>query len=102
MTPGACITTSWDDGHPLDLRVADLLAKHGLNGTFYIPKAADNETMSATDIRDLMVAFEIGAHTLKHVALTGATEKQAWHEIADSKSWIEDNTGRPCRMFCPP
>ena len=34
------ITTSWDDGHPLDLRVAELLTKYGLHGTFYIPKAA--------------------------------------------------------------
>ena len=30
----AYITTSWDDGHPLDFRVAELLAKYGLPGTF--------------------------------------------------------------------
>jgi hypothetical protein len=30
----AYITTSWDDGHPLDLRVAELLAKYGLKDTF--------------------------------------------------------------------
>lgn len=29
------ITTSWDDGHPLDLKIAELLDKYGINGTFY-------------------------------------------------------------------
>ena len=33
----AVITTSWDDGHPLDLRMAGLLAKYGLKGSFYVP-----------------------------------------------------------------
>jgi hypothetical protein len=97
-----CITTSWDDGHPLDLRVADLLTKYALQGTFYLPMTTDYETMSAVQMRDLSCAFEIGAHTLHHVVLTKATERKAWHEIASSKSWIEDNTGLPCLMFCPP
>ena len=41
------ITTSWDDGHQLDLRVAELLTKYRLHGTFYIPKATENGTMKA-------------------------------------------------------
>ena len=41
MKPSTCITTSWDDGHPLDLRVAELLAKYGLQGTFYVPMTAE-------------------------------------------------------------
>src|SRR5258707_11388225 len=102
MNPAVYITTSWDDGHPLDLRVAELLTKHRISGTFYIPKIAENETMSAVHIRQLSLAFEIGAHTLRHADLTRATEQQAWQEIADSKSWLEDNIGQPCRMFCPP
>lgn len=102
MNPAVYITTSWDDGHPLDLRVAELLSKYGLRGTFYIPMIAENETMPAAQIRELSLTFEIGAHTLHHAVLTEATEQKAWQEIADSKSWLEDNTGRPCVMFCPP
>lgn len=96
------ITTSWDDGHPLDLRVAELLTKHGLLGTFYIPMTAENGTMTAAQLRELSLVFEIGAHTLHHTVLTGATEQQAWQEIVGSKSWLESNTGLPCLMFCPP
>ena len=33
----AILTTSLDDGHPLDLKLADLLAKYCVPGTFYIP-----------------------------------------------------------------
>jgi hypothetical protein len=98
----AYITTSWDDGHPLDLRIADMLAKHGLPGTFYVPRVAENGTMAPDQVRELSRAFEIGSHTLDHVVLTRATQQQARHEIAGSKSWLEDSTGLPCLMFCAP
>ena len=32
------ITTSWDDGNKLDIKVAELLDKYGMKGTFYIAK----------------------------------------------------------------
>jgi hypothetical protein len=98
----ATITTSWDDGHPLDLRVAELLAQYGLRGTFYVPRTAEHGTMTPAQLRELSASFEIGAHTLHHVDLGTATEAQARQEITDSRSWIEDTTGRPCPLFCPP
>ena len=102
MKPAMYITTSWDDGHPLDFRVAELLAKFGLTGTFYIPMIAEYETMAAARMRELSYDFEIGAHTMHHVELTEAPENEARREIADSKSWVEENTGSACTMFCPP
>src|SRR5258705_3868446 len=27
---------------------------------------------------------------------------KAWQEISGSKSWLEDNTGCSCLLFCPP
>ncbi|MGY3446381.1 MULTISPECIES: polysaccharide deacetylase family protein [unclassified Bradyrhizobium] len=103
MTLPAYITTSWDDGHPLDHRVAALLAKYGLEGTFYVPATTrERPTMSATQLRALSKSFEIGAHTLHHVDLTSVTTETASREIIDSKSWIEDGTGVRCECFCPP
>jgi O-antigen/teichoic acid export membrane protein len=96
------VTTSWDDGHQMDLRVAELLAKRGLRGTFYIPASAMQGAMTATQIRELSGEFEIGAHTLSHLILTETADPDAWREIAGSKRWIEDVTGAPCLMFCPP
>jgi peptidoglycan/xylan/chitin deacetylase (PgdA/CDA1 family) len=100
--PQAYLTTSWDDGHPSDLRLAEMLARHGLTGTFYIPKSIETGVMQESDIRRLSSDFEIGAHTLNHVFLANADDDTARAEIAGSKKWVEDLTGRPCPMFCPP
>jgi peptidoglycan/xylan/chitin deacetylase (PgdA/CDA1 family) len=98
----AFITTSWDDGHPSDARVAELLTKYGLRGTFYIPRTAETATMPAAAVRDLAGCFEVGGHTINHVVLTEANDERARQEIVESKSWLEDLTGRPAPMFCPP
>ena len=102
MQPKPYITTSWDDGNPLDFRIADLLTKHGLRGTFYIPRQASTGVMPETDVRRLSQTFEIGAHTMRHVFLDTAEDSVARREIADSKNWVEQVTGNPCPMFCPP
>jgi len=102
MIKKAWLTTSWDDGHPLDFKIADLLWRYGLTGTFYIPQNAPTGAMSAAHIRDLGSAFEIGSHTINHVFLSAATDVQARREIFDSRSWIEDCIGRACPMFSPP
>jgi peptidoglycan/xylan/chitin deacetylase (PgdA/CDA1 family) len=99
---GLVITTSWDDGHPLDLRVSDLLTKHGLGATFYVPLRNSRPTMSPSQIRELSSMFEIGAHTVNHLRLTNISREQARREIVDSKSQIEDMTGKPCSIFCFP
>jgi L-malate glycosyltransferase len=96
------ITTSWDDGHPLDLRIAELLAKHGLRGTFYVPLENTRSTLSPVQIRDLSSAFEIGAHTLHHFVLTTLTSDRARAEIVQSKARLEELTGKPCKVFCFP
>jgi len=101
-TPTTYVTTSWDDGHPSDFRIAELLSKYGARGTFYIPKSAHGETMTPAQIRELSRDFDIGAHTLHHAVLAETSNERAWREIEGSKSWIEDVTGKPCRVFCPP
>src|SRR5437773_1818666 len=98
----ACITTSWDDGHPADLRVAEMLARHGLTGTFYVPRSISTGVMSPAQLRELADRFEIGAHTLNHVFLTDVDLATAKDEIEGSKAWIEYLTCKPCIMFCPP
>ena len=100
--PQTYITTSWDDGHPLDERLADLLARYNLAATFYIPRAISTGVLSDAQIRNLSLRFEIGAHTLNHVFLTDADNATAQQEIAGSKNWVQDVTGKPCTMFCPP
>lgn len=101
---GVWFTTSWDDGAPSDLRLADLLDQAGVKATFYCParNIEGRPTMDARDIRRLGERFEIGAHTLEHRYLTQITLDVARSQIADGKRWLEDALGHPVYGFCYP
>jgi peptidoglycan/xylan/chitin deacetylase (PgdA/CDA1 family) len=96
------MTTSWDDGHPLDLRVAELLAKSGLTGTFYVPRSSQNPVMDRSQIRELSKSFEIGAHTLEHVMIDRLSDREASIQLSGSREWVEQLTSKSCRVFCFP
>lgn len=96
------ITTSWDDGHVLDLKLADLLDKHGLKGTFYIARTYLDERMTDAQLCDLSKRHELGAHTLNHPTLTDIDNATAYKEIAGSKLWLEDVIGKSVTSFCYP
>jgi peptidoglycan-N-acetylglucosamine deacetylase len=102
----AAVTTSWDDGHKLDLKVAELLTKYGLPATFYV--ALENQEIASPDrltpqqVRDLGKHFEIGAHTLTHPVLTTINDAAARREIEGSKNRLEELLGRPVTTFCAP
>lgn len=96
------MTTSWDDGHPLDWRVAELLDKFGLAGTFYVPRSSQKPVMNRSQIRDLSKSFEIGAHTLEHVLIDRLSDAEARVQLSGSREWVEQVTGNSCRVFCFP
>jgi peptidoglycan/xylan/chitin deacetylase (PgdA/CDA1 family) len=96
------MTTSWDDGHPLDMRVAELLAKYGLTGTFYVPRVSQKPVMTSSQIRGLCHSFEIGAHTLEHVRIDRLPDREVSMQLSGSREWIEELTGKSCRVFCFP
>ena len=73
------VTTSWDDGDPADLRVAELLAARKLPGTFYIPVKGHHHStrMNAAEMLELDgQGFEIGAHGVSHPNLPGCNPQQ--------------------------
>lgn len=96
------LTTSWDDGSIYDLKLADLLAKYELPATFYVARNSEFRGLSDSDIKTLGFSFELGSHTVNHVLLNSLTDDVALAEISDSKTWTEQLSGRPCRMFCFP
>jgi peptidoglycan-N-acetylglucosamine deacetylase len=100
------ITTSWDDGHVLDLRLASELAQCGIAGTFYVaPKSrelVENVRLSPAGLRELAEGFEIGGHTLTHPKLPELPEHGARREIREGKDLVENMLGRPVASFCYP
>lgn len=98
----AYITTSWDDGHPLDLRVAELLRKYGLPATFYIPLENHLPVLTHSQIRELSDEFEVGAHTVNHCDLLTMPDDFTRKQITDCKLKLEQICGHPCTAFCFP
>lgn len=97
------ITTSWDDGHPMDFRIAELLHKYGLQGTFYVPQHnGSQQMMNETQVQELAKHFEIGGHTLNHVWLNDAHKKDWEPEIKGSYEWLKNITGAGPLSFCFP
>lgn len=96
------VTTSWDDGHPLDFRIAELLVRYGFSGTFYVPRKMAWPVMTRGEIRELSSRFEMGAHTLDHCLLDKVADREARKQLSGSRQWIEDVTGKPCHVFCFP
>ncbi len=102
------IITSWDDGCKLDLRVADLLGKHGLDGVFFIPahwrkmSFHGYEQLSLDDMLHLSDKYEIGSHTITHSLLTRISEENAAKEIFASRQMLRTLTGQEITGFCYP
>lgn len=100
------VTTSWDDGHILDIKLSKLLEKYGFKGTFYVSpldrelKKADR--LSDEQILEISNKFEIGAHTMTHPHLTDIGEEDAKTEIIESKKYLENILGKEVKSFCYP
>jgi peptidoglycan/xylan/chitin deacetylase (PgdA/CDA1 family) len=97
------ITTSWDDGSPADLRLAELLGKYNLQGTFYVPKQNDeHDVMSERDLLKLSKHFEIGGHTLSHKSLKKASRQEIDFEVNGSFNWLSEILNEHPVSFCLP
>jgi peptidoglycan/xylan/chitin deacetylase (PgdA/CDA1 family) len=102
----AVLTTSWDDGHRYDVRLARMLKEHGLKATFYVApenqEFAKQDLLTTQEIRDISRDFEIGAHSMTHRRLPTISEQQAEKEIVESKVALERITGQEIKVFCYP
>lgn len=96
------VTTSWDDGQKTDLKLAEMLEKYSIRGTFYIPKSYPDNLLPKKDIIALDRKFEIGAHSVSHPNLTKVSLAEAKREIEESKTYLEDLLGHSISMFCYP
>jgi peptidoglycan-N-acetylglucosamine deacetylase len=99
------VTTSWDDGDPFDLKVAELLRTRGLSGTFYIPIIGydGRRTLEPSPLRSLVSdGFEVGGHGMSHNVLLHLSSKEIAREVGICKNRLENILGQQVRMFCYP
>ncbi len=97
-------TYSTDDGHPSDMKMAELLSMHCLNGTFYIPitNRECREVLAPSAIREIACEFEVGSHTHDHCYLNRLNIDQARFQIVDGKHRLEEILGKEVVGFCYP
>ena len=100
----AVFTISVDDGHPSDVRLAELLDKHSLNGTFFVPihNREGLPVMSKEQLRGIGRQFEIGSHTYDHCYLSNVSQVEANRQITEGKTRLEDLLGQAITGFCYP
>jgi len=100
------LETSWDDGGILDLKIADLLEKFGLKGTFYIvcDWVGKEGYLTWDNIKDLdKRGFKIGSHTTSHpMDMKILYDDHLFAEINVSKDIIENVLGHSIDTFCYP
>lgn len=99
--PSLKFTSSWDDGHIDDFKIAGILKALDLPGTFYIP---DLGMFDKDDVSELhKMGFEIGGHTVSHVEdLKLLSDEDLEYEIRVNKEHLEDCIGEPITKFCYP
>jgi peptidoglycan/xylan/chitin deacetylase (PgdA/CDA1 family) len=103
--PRVFVTTSWDDEDRSGLKVAELLSRNRLPGTFYVPtgRLGHDPFFVADDLRTLSTAgFEIGGHTVTHSTLTGLGPEELTREIGECKAVLQQILGMQITMFCYP
>lgn len=86
------------------MKTAELLNKHGLNGTFFIPirNCEGDAVLADAQLREIGRRFEIGSHTYDHCYLKKVSLRQAYHQIHDGKKELEDVLGMRVNGFCYP
>jgi len=112
--PDECVVIPLDDGWLGQHQLAyPILKEFGYPFTIYLYKkyvAIGGRSMTIDQIKEMLAnGAELGSHTISHQPLTkkgGRTDEQykAWlqEEIVDSKKWLEDTFGVPCRTLAYP
>lgn len=112
--PEEAVIISMDDGWVGVHQFAyPILKEFGYPFTFYLYKNYVNRggrSMTVSQIKDMLLyGAEIGSHSVSHQALTarhGKTDEayKAWlrEEIVESKKFLEELLGVPCKTFAYP
>ncbi len=113
--PSGTACATFDDGLASDLLVATpLLEELGIRGSFYVCPGlwgkqhasihgSPGRLLTRDETRELSErGMELGSHAMTHSDLRTLDDAALAAELSDSKSAIEDLTGKPCRVIAYP
>jgi len=96
------VVTSWDDSTESDVRLAGLLERYRIKGTFFVITKYVDHMISVNDLISLSEKFEVGSHTISHPSLPGLDQSLLWKEIRGSKENLEKILGHDIDSFAYP
>ena len=100
----AALTFSFDDGVRTDIKMIDILNRHGLKGTFHLNSGAFNAPgtppeptgrLNRDEVAKTYQGHEIATHGTEHAFLPMLTAGQRAAEIMDDRRALEEFAGRP-------
>jgi peptidoglycan/xylan/chitin deacetylase (PgdA/CDA1 family) len=110
------VIQTWDDGVCEDVRLIDVLRRHGAKATFCLnPGLYQNERsfgwmhegrevwrLGSGELRDVYNGFEICSHSMTHPRLTDVSPDQLRWEVAASRETLEKLFQKPVVGFAYP
>lgn len=110
------IIQSWDDGVVDDIRLTELLRRHGAKAAFNLNpglhqnqrafgwRHGDKEVwrLGRDELVDVYAGFEIANHSLTHPNLPDLSPADLEREVRDSRYILQDWFQQPVRGFCYP
>jgi peptidoglycan/xylan/chitin deacetylase (PgdA/CDA1 family) len=110
------VLQSWDDGVVDDVRLAELLRRHGARATFNLNpglhqpgrsfgwRYGDKDVwrLGRDELVDVYAGFEIANHSLTHPNLPELSPEALDWEIRESRRRLQDWFRQPVRGFCYP
>jgi peptidoglycan/xylan/chitin deacetylase (PgdA/CDA1 family) len=104
--PPKPIMLTFDDGYEDFYQFAfPELQKRNMKAVIYLitSKLNTSDYMTTDQIKEMLpYHIEVGAHTVTHPNLTRLQERELTQEIEESKSFLEQLTGKPVISFCYP
>lgn len=95
------LSARWDDNHPGSVTMHDLMAKHGLKGTFYLNESRRNFDQAFVD-KLLPGGFSIGGHAQGHPFLNQLNAGEVFYSILANRVQREAQANMPVVSFAFP
>lgn len=113
---GRTALITFDDGYVDNIEAASALHRRGMQATWYVVSGSvgrepswpfdgrpAGRLMDAAELRQLQASgMEIGSHSLTHRRMTELDPQAQRHELASSKSGLQDLLGTEVRAFAYP
>ena len=104
------VVQCWDDGMTADVRLIDILRRHGAKATFNLNaglhepqrKATDAGRLGWNEMREVYEGFTIANHSLTHPRLEQMAIEAARRDIVDGRDRLQQFFGQPVFGFAYP